>query len=320
MRVSEGLQVGPHVGWLAGERGGRRQPCFRGCATATVPHSALSSQTLHRRLKRTQSRVNQYVVSLWHFLAGSSLRFPPPRFGASPSRTSARTPTARCLPMTVACPPLPLPSLPLPPLPHPPVVHCRFLPQTSSMEGDELVYKLYARVYTPIPLVPDDLVLFEEQGAAPHDGTLDPWMEEVFQKAFGGASGNAARLNALIAPAPLIPRSEPLRPQAACSPSPSSSTPSPFPSTRSFIPTLPSQAIPPPLWRRGCRVRCRRRPPGSSACRPPSPTPATIACQPQWRKAHWLSAAASGVGTQQRCAVFRGSSGASRTAPTGVGA
>jgi len=115
------------------------------------------------------------------------------------------------------------------------------------MEGDELVYKLFARVYTPIPLIPDSLVLFEEQAAARHDGTLDLWMEEVFQKAFGAASGNAARLNALIAPAPLIPPAEPLRPPAACSPSPSSSAPSPFPSTRSFIPSLPAQAIPPPL-------------------------------------------------------------------------
>jgi len=73
-------------------------------------------------------------------------------------------------------------------------------------------------------------------------------------------------------------------------------------------------------WQWGCRARCRRQPPGPSGCRPAPPTPESTARRPQWRKADWLSAAASGVGTQQRRAVFRGSGGASRTAPTGVGA
>jgi len=73
-------------------------------------------------------------------------------------------------------------------------------------------------------------------------------------------------------------------------------------------------------WRRGCRVQCRRQSTGPSGCRPPPPTPATTARRPQWRKSDWLSAAASGVGTQQRRKVLPGSGGASRTAPTGVGA
>jgi len=72
--------------------------------------------------------------------------------------------------------------------------------------------------------------------------------------------------------------------------------------------------------RRGCWVRCRRQPPGPSGCRLPRPTPATTARRPHWRKADWLSAAASGVGTQERRAVVHGSGGASRTAPTSVGA
>ena len=118
-RVSGGSQVGQRVRCSAGKGGGRRRPCFRGCTTATSPHSARSNQPLHRRPKSRQPRVNQYVVSLWHLLAGSSLRFPRPRFGASPSRTSARTPTAPLsAPDGRLLPPRPtLPSTPSPPPP-----------------------------------------------------------------------------------------------------------------------------------------------------------------------------------------------------------
>ena len=116
-----GIAGRTHVGWLAGEGGGRRQPCFRGCTTATAPHSARSNQPFHQRLKSRQPRVNQYVVSLWHLLAGSSLRFPRPRFGASPPWTSARTPTA---PLSAhdgrRPPPPPPPPSPPPPPPPPP--------------------------------------------------------------------------------------------------------------------------------------------------------------------------------------------------------
>ncbi|KAK1869461.1 hypothetical protein I4F81_011937 [Pyropia yezoensis] len=55
-----------------------------------------------------------------------------------------------------------------------------------------------ARVFTPRPLTPAHLIIFEEQAAAPLDPTLANWMETLFQESFAAASSDAAQLNALI--------------------------------------------------------------------------------------------------------------------------
>lgn len=84
---------------------------------------------------------------------------------------------------------------------------------SSATGGSELIHELYARACTPTPLSAEDLVLFEEQAAAPLDGSLDWWMDHLFRQAFGAAACKAARLNALIAPPqlsrPLGPRHHP---------------------------------------------------------------------------------------------------------------
>jgi len=131
----------------------------------------------------------------------------------------------------------------------------------SSATGDsELIYELYARAYTPTPLSAEDLVLFEEQAAAPLDGSLDMWMDQLFRQALGATACKAARLSTLFAPPqlsrPLGPRHHP----ASTPPLPASVLPCPLPPfgpsnapVDSMLPVVPprpppvSSVAPPPL-------------------------------------------------------------------------
>jgi len=71
---------------------------------------------------------------------------------------------------------------------------------SSAAEGSGLINELYARAYTPTALSSEDLVLFKEQAAAPLDGPLELWMDQLFRQSFGATACKATRLNTLIAP------------------------------------------------------------------------------------------------------------------------
>ena len=141
-----------------------------------------------------------------------------------------------------------------------PLLQLHVAVMSSAAGGSELIYELYARAYTPTPLSAEDLVLFEEQAAAPLDGSLDLWMDQLFRQSFGAAACKAARLNTLIAPPqlsrPLGPRHHPASTPALaaavlpCPLPPSGPSNAPVESMLPVVPPRPppvSSVAPPPL-------------------------------------------------------------------------